>query len=123
MSHHAGAKARLLAFLLANVGRVVDSDQLRDVAGISEWGRRVRELRDDGYQIETHHDRSALRPGEYIMVREAKQNNPRHRPSAGDPQSILRGLRGASRAEQVAALSWLAHKYPAEARRLVDEDL
>lgn len=47
----------------------MNSDELRDVAGnISEWARRVRELRtEEGYQILTHNDRDALKPGEYLL--------------------------------------------------------
>lgn len=57
------------AHFLANVGRVMGTDELREVAGgITEWARRVRELRtEEGYLILTHHDRNNLRPGEYIL--------------------------------------------------------
>jgi HNH endonuclease len=59
----------LRAHFLANIGRVMDSEELRLVAGnISEWARRVRELRtEEGYQILTHNDRSELKPGEYLL--------------------------------------------------------
>ncbi|WP_238537722.1 HNH endonuclease [Zavarzinella formosa] len=52
-----------------NLGRVMDAEELRLVAGnISEWARRVRELRtEEGYQILTHNDRSELKPGEYLL--------------------------------------------------------
>ncbi|HRE60298.1 MAG TPA: HNH endonuclease signature motif containing protein [Micropepsaceae bacterium] len=45
------------------------SGELRRVAGnITEWARRVRELRnEEGYQILTHNDRSDLKPGEYLL--------------------------------------------------------
>ncbi|MBI1274426.1 HNH endonuclease [bacterium] len=45
------------------------ADELREVAGnISEWARRVRELRtEEGYLILTHNDRSELKPGEYLL--------------------------------------------------------
>jgi len=54
---------------LANLNHVMDSDELREVAGgISEWARRVRELRtEEGYLILTHNDRSELKPGQYIL--------------------------------------------------------
>ena len=36
--------------------------------GANEWGRRLRELRDEeGYQILSHKDRSDLRPGQYLI--------------------------------------------------------
>lgn len=64
-----GAKAKLRAHFLANIGRVMDSDELRVVAdNQSEWARRVRELRtEEGYQILTHNDRSELKPGQYLL--------------------------------------------------------
>ena len=64
-----GAKAKLRAYFLANIGRVMDADELKTVGnGSSEWARRVRELRDEeGYAILTHNDRSDLKPGEYLL--------------------------------------------------------
>jgi len=64
-----GARAKLRAHFLANLGRVMGADELRVVAGgISEWGRRVRELRtEEGYQIQTHNDRADLKPGQYLL--------------------------------------------------------
>jgi hypothetical protein len=64
-----GAKAKLRAHFLGNIGRVMDSEELRRVANNqSEWARRVRELRtEEGYQILTHNDRSELKPGQYLL--------------------------------------------------------
>ena len=63
-----GARKKLRAFFEKNVGRVVTSDQLRKIAGISEWARRVRELRDEeGLQILTHNDRDNLKSNEYLL--------------------------------------------------------
>lgn len=64
-----GARGKLRQHFLANVGRVMDTDELREIAGnISEWARRVRELRtEEGYLILTHNDRSDLRPGQYLL--------------------------------------------------------
>lgn len=63
-----GARGKLRGYFLDHVGEVLDSDTLREIAGISEWARRVRELRNiEGYQILTHHDRDDLKPGEYIL--------------------------------------------------------
>ena len=64
-----GARGKLRAHFLANIGRVMDSDELRAIAGNqSEWARRVRELRtEEGYLILTHHDRSELKPGQYLL--------------------------------------------------------
>lgn len=64
-----GARGKLRAHFLANIGRIMDSAELRTVAGNqSEWARRVRELRtEEGYLILTHNDRSELKPGQYLL--------------------------------------------------------
>jgi hypothetical protein len=64
-----GARAKLRAHFLNHIGKVMDAAELRPVAGdISEWARRVRELRtEEGYQILTHNDRADLKPGEYLL--------------------------------------------------------
>jgi len=63
-----GARHKLRQYFLEHTGEVLESDTLRDVAGISEWARRVRELRnEEGYQILTHNDRSDLKPGQYLL--------------------------------------------------------
>jgi len=63
-----GSRAKLRAHFLANIGRIMNSDELRRIAGTSEWARRIRELRnEEGYQILTHHDRNNLKIGEYLL--------------------------------------------------------
>jgi len=64
------ARARLREHFLANVGRVMDAYELRDVAGgITEWARRVRELRQlEGFDIRTDKDDSRLKPGQYVLM-------------------------------------------------------
>lgn len=64
-----GARTKLRAYILANLGQVMTSDELRIASGnASEWGRRLRELRDEeGYEILSHNDRSTLKPGEYLI--------------------------------------------------------
>lgn len=68
-SQRGGARGKLRAHFLDNLGRVMDSKELREVANNqSEWARRVRELRtEEGYQILTHNDRSELKPGQYLL--------------------------------------------------------
>lgn len=69
-----GSRDKLRAYLLEHVGVVLDSDTLRDIAGTSEWARRIRELRnEEGYQILTHNDRSDLKPGQYVLESEKPQ--------------------------------------------------
>lgn len=69
MAKKPGARARLREHFLANIGRIMDSGELREASGgISEWARRVRELRtEEGYQILTHNDRSELKSGQYLL--------------------------------------------------------
>jgi hypothetical protein len=81
-----GMRAKLRTHFLANLGRVMSSDELREVAGKSEWARRVRELRnEEGYQILTHNDRDDLKPGEYLL------ENPKPQPAF--ERSISKELR------------------------------
>jgi hypothetical protein len=70
MDKKKGSKALILDYLLAHKGQVVSSKDLQEASGgASEWGRRVRELRDEqGYDILSHKDRSDLKPGEYILA-------------------------------------------------------
>ncbi|TWJ02575.1 HNH endonuclease [Mucilaginibacter frigoritolerans] len=64
-----GSRSKLRDYFIENVGFVLDSDTLREIAGTSEWGRRVRELRnEEGMNIVTHNDRSTLKPGEYMLL-------------------------------------------------------
>lgn len=70
MARPKGARTKLREHFLNRIGSVMSSSELREVAGgISEWARRVRELRtEEGYQILTHNDRSELKPGEYLLL-------------------------------------------------------
>jgi 5-methylcytosine-specific restriction endonuclease McrA len=64
-----GSRTKLREYFIANIDKILDSDTLREVAGTSEWGRRVRELRnEEGMNIITHNDRSDLKPGQYLLV-------------------------------------------------------
>lgn len=86
------AKDRLREFLLANIGIVVTAKQLKEAAGdVSEWARRVRELRDEeGWPILTHHDASNLNPGEYVL---------REQPPERADVKFTRSISGRLRAE------------------------
>lgn len=66
------AKTRIKMFLRANQGTVVTAKQLQEVAQpVSEWARRVRELREEeGWPIATHNDLRELKPGEYMLTGE-----------------------------------------------------
>lgn len=87
------AKARILEYLRANVGRVVDTDELEVVAGIKEYPRRIRELRvEDGWPIVSGLKLAAmddesedldldvglpqgLRPDQYILIEDRRDED------------------------------------------------
>ena len=64
------AKERIKAFLLDNIGEVVTAKQLQEVASpVSEWARRVRELREQaGWPISSQHDDHHLKSGQYRLT-------------------------------------------------------
>jgi hypothetical protein len=73
-----GSKKRIREFLRAHVGKIVTSIQIRDAAGprVSEWARRVRELREqEGWKILTHNDVTHLKPGQYLLTEEPPEKN------------------------------------------------
>ena len=66
-----GAKERIRQFLRAHVGEVVTGLQIQEAIGskVTEWSRRLRELRqDEGWKIESHIDNINLKPGEYRLI-------------------------------------------------------
>jgi 5-methylcytosine-specific restriction endonuclease McrA len=63
-----GARGKIRAFLEANVGKVITTDQISQIADIRDYQRRIRELRnEEGMQIRSHHDLASLKPGEYML--------------------------------------------------------
>ena len=56
------SRAKLRTYLRANVGRVIESADLREASGnAGEWARRVRELRsEEGYPLATGADQLAV---------------------------------------------------------------
>jgi len=75
MPQRKGSKAKILEFLLKNIGKTVTSTQLQKASGYAaEWARRLRELRDEeGYPILSHKDRADLKPGEYILTNDHRR--------------------------------------------------
>ena len=68
------------------MGKILRTRDLREVAGINDYARRIRELRDDeGMLIKSHKERNDLRPDEYVL--ESLERLP-----VGDPR-ILPSLR------------------------------
>lgn len=45
------ARDRIRAYLVEHVGETIPGEELAEIAGISEWARRLRELRADGLVI------------------------------------------------------------------------
>ena len=65
------AKDRIRRFLRDRVGDTVTSLQLQQAVGpsVTEWARRLRELRNqEGWDIRSHHDDARLKPGEYRLA-------------------------------------------------------
>lgn len=63
-----GARTKLRAYFEKNVGRVVTTKELSDIAGIHDYQRRIRELRnEEGMQILSHKDRDNLKQNEYLI--------------------------------------------------------
>ena len=63
-----GAKEKIRRFFMERIGQTVSAQEIAAVAGISEWARRVRELRDEEkWPIITHNDNEDLKPGEYRL--------------------------------------------------------
>lgn len=65
------AKENIRQFLRAHVGQTVTSTQIQEAAGmhVTEWARRLRELRNqEGWDIRSHHDDATLKPGEYRLA-------------------------------------------------------
>lgn len=67
-----GSKEKIRQFLLANIGRIIESHELQAAAdGAVQYSRRLRELRDEeGWPILSHNDSSALKPGQYMLKNE-----------------------------------------------------
>ncbi len=88
MTRGLGSKKKILDFLLTNMGRVISAKEIQEASGwVAEWGRRLRELRDEeGYQILSHKDRADLKPGEYLI------ETPKRKPS------FVRGISKETRA-------------------------
>ena len=69
-----GARERIKLYLRENAGVIITAAELEVVSGISEYGRRVRELRvQDGYKILTGYSNDPeagikLRPSEYLLL-------------------------------------------------------
>ncbi|HOC68644.1 MAG: Type-2 restriction enzyme KpnI [Candidatus Hydrogenedentes bacterium ADurb.Bin101] len=87
-----GSKEKIRRFLLANIGRVIESNELQAAAdGAVQYSRRLRELRDEeGWPILSHNDSSELKPGQYML---------RHKPNQKEMPNFARSVSARLRAE------------------------
>lgn len=60
-------RARILEYFKLKVGEVVTKAELQIIAGIGDYPRRIRELRDDGWDIVSMYEEPTLAPGDYIL--------------------------------------------------------
>ncbi len=83
---------KLREHFLANIGRVMDSSELSEVAGgVSEWARRLRDIRErNGWPILSHNDSADLKPGQYLL---------KEKPPANADISFARGVSAKLRAQ------------------------
>lgn len=135
------ARDRLRQYFVQHVGEVLNAKELEVVGGISEYGRRVRELRvQEGYAIVTgsggvDEDGLRLRRDEYILLREtpdvdaarrwAIANQVRRKRGVGARAKLLEYLQ--SNVGEVVTLEELryvakANDWPRRLRELRTED-
>ncbi|OAN79384.1 HNH endonuclease [Sulfitobacter sp. EhC04] len=106
-----GARTLLRQHFLDNLGRVMGSDELREVAGgITEWARRIRELRtEEGYRILTHNDLAELKPGQYVL-RDPKPQPAFERGISKETRAYVLDRNGFT-CQQCGAVAGEAHPY------------
>ena len=73
-------KARIGQYFLDHVGEVVTIAEIRKASGIQSAPRRVRELREEGWPIDTHNDDARLKPGEYRLTDKPPPRELRRKP-------------------------------------------
>ena len=71
------ARQRVLDYLRRHPNEVIDGMELAVIAGISEYGRRIREIRGAGFEVLSGADGGCapdgtpLRPDQYVLVTES----------------------------------------------------
>lgn len=73
-------KSRIGRYFQDHKGKVVTIDQVREASGIQSAPRRIRELREEGWPIDTHNDDASLRPGEYRLTDKPPPREQRKKP-------------------------------------------
>ena len=69
-----GARDRIRRYLTEHKGQVIEGAELAVISGISEYGRRIRELREEGLHIITGPEadpktHQPLRPDQYLLLK------------------------------------------------------
>lgn len=68
MAKKKSAKKKIKEYFYENIGKVIGTDEIAEVAGIHDYQRRIRELRrEEGLNILSHNDRADLKPGQYLL--------------------------------------------------------
>ena len=73
-------KARIGQFFRDHMGKVVTIAQIREASGIQSAPRRIRELREEGWPIDTQNDDASLGQGEYRLTGEPPPPDQRRKP-------------------------------------------
>jgi len=128
------SRERIRLYFLAFAGKKIDAIEIEVVSGISEYGRRLRELRrEDGYQIASGASPDPesginLRPDEYLLVTKEPDTDAARRwhvanrirkSRTGSKEKILEFLReNVGKVVTTDELAYVAGKAKQYARRL-----
>jgi len=87
-----GSQEKIRQFLLANIGRVIETRELQEAAGgVGQYGRRLRDIREkDGWPILSHLDSTDLKPGQYML-----REKPLEKPNVTFSRAISARIRAA----------------------------
>jgi hypothetical protein len=62
-------RGRLRRFFEVRAGQIVTKEELQIVAGIADYARRIRELRQEShFNILSHYEDTQLKPGQYRYI-------------------------------------------------------
>lgn len=75
------ARDKIEAYFLEHLGEVISTYDLKELAGIVNYARRIRELRRLGWVIHTHGDDKTLKPGQYKPIADPNTDCPERLPS------------------------------------------
>ena len=80
------ARERIRGYLEEFHGQVIDGIELAAVSGIAQYARRIRELREEGFEIRTGPDAvdpvsgATLRSDQYVYVKSDQKAKPKRKP-------------------------------------------